>query len=143
MLYLAQTDTTVGFLSSQKQPIINAKKRAQDKPILQVVSSLKKLNDELRVPQAFKNRIRRMQKCSFIYPQGACIRVIHNKRHKEFIERFHKLYSSSANLSGHSFCIDYALSMADIIVYEKGIEFTQSNPSQIFKINKQKICKIR
>ena len=67
MLYLAQTDTTAGFLSKDEREINKAKGRALQTPCILTMSSLKELTSLVRVPKAHKNLVRKAKKTSFIY----------------------------------------------------------------------------
>lgn len=67
MLYLAQTDTTAGFLSKDEKEINKAKGRALQTPCILTMSSLKELASLVRVPKAHKNLVRKAKKTSFIY----------------------------------------------------------------------------
>lgn len=67
MLYLAQTDTTAGFLSKDEREINKAKGRALQTPCILTMSSLKELASLVRVPKAHKNLVRKAKKTSFIY----------------------------------------------------------------------------
>ena len=67
MLYLAQTDTTAGFLSKDEKEINKVKGRALQTPCILTMSSLKELVSLVRVPKAHKNLVRKAKKTSFIY----------------------------------------------------------------------------
>lgn len=67
MLYLAQTDTTAGFLSKDEREINKAKGRALQTPCILTMSSLKELVSLVRVPKTHKNLVRKAKKTSFIY----------------------------------------------------------------------------
>ena len=70
MLYLAQTDTTAGFLSKDEREINKAKGRALQTPCILTMSSLKELASLVRVPKAHKNLVRKAKKTSFIYKKA-------------------------------------------------------------------------
>lgn len=70
MLYLAQTDTTAGFLSKDEKEINKAKGRALQTPCILTMSSLKELVSFVRVPKAHKNLVRKAKKTSFIYKKA-------------------------------------------------------------------------
>lgn len=70
MLYLAQTDTTAGFLSKDEKEINKAKGRALQTPCILTMSSLKELVSLVRVPKAHKNLVRKAKKTSFIYKKA-------------------------------------------------------------------------
>jgi len=69
-LYLTQTDTTIGFVSQDISKIDRAKKRLPNKYYIRVVDSLESLKTFTRVPQKYKNRVRRAKKSTFIFPCG-------------------------------------------------------------------------
>ena len=142
-LILAQTDTTVGFLSKNPN-LINIKKNRQGKKgLIKVVSSFKELNDEVRVPKKFRKYIRHSKQTTFIYAKhNKAIRVVLEGIHHDFLKRFKSFYSSSANISGSYFIQEVAEDLADIIFYKKDIKFQEKAPSKIYKIyllHKQKI----
>lgn len=70
MLYLAQTDTTAGFLSKDEKEINKAKGRALQTPCILTMSSFKELVSLVRVPKAHKNLVRKAKKTSFIYKKA-------------------------------------------------------------------------
>lgn len=141
-LFLAQTDTTVGFLSQNPKKLSLAKKRDENQPFLICVDSYKKLKQFTRVPKKHKKRIRRADKTSFVYPNKKAIRVIKQPCHVKFLKEFDFLYSTSANIHKSKFDLDYALSCAEIIL-EDSRAFYETSASQIFKLGKKKIHKLR
>jgi len=141
-IYLAQTDTTVGFLSRDYKKLNRIKKRALNKKVLMEVESLNTLKNFVRVPGKYKKIVRRAKKTTFIYPKGDSFRVVKDKKHLEFLKKFKWLYSTSANLSGEKFDKKWAVNQADIIV-EKKEGFFEGIPSKIYKINNYEIKKIR
>lgn len=146
-VFLAQSDTTVGFLSPNPSRLVSIKQRAENKPILQTVCSYRELLKHTRVPKEHKKLVRLAKKTSFIYTNKTCLRVVKDTYHKEFLEHLALLgypcvYSSSANKSGESFREDFALSVADIVILDKR-GFKQSPPSKIFKLYKRKKLRVR
>ena len=143
LVYLVQTDTTVGFSSSSGEKLSVVKQRPQSKKILHTVDSFKTLQEYTRVPKKFKKRVRKSKKTTFIYPNGKSFRVIprENEFHP-FISKFNNLYSTSANLTSKNFEIDFALKSCDIIVYTKE-GFSEKSSSSIFMLSKNEINKIR
>ena len=141
-IYLTQTDTTVGFLSRDFKRLNKIKNRSLNKKILIEVDSLNTLKKFVRVPNKFKNRVRRAKKTTFIYPKGDSFRVVKDKKHLEFLKKFKWMYSTSANLSGQKFNKFWAFKRADVIVENKE-GFFESIPSTIYKINNYRIKKIR
>ena len=143
LIYLTQTDTTVGFLSSDDIKLSGAKQRDPQKKTLQVVSNYKTLNKLVRVPKNHKKFIRRSKRTTIIYPNKLAFRVVSkNSLHQNFLKKFDLMYSTSANKTKNNFNEEYAVNNSDIIVYTKD-EFMEKQASSIYKINKQKIKKIR
>ncbi|ALV23945.1 threonylcarbamoyl-AMP synthase TsaC [Campylobacter iguaniorum] len=140
MIYLAQTDTTAGFLSQSLLEINLAKGRRSDQPCLICVSKFKNLAKFTRIPTKFKNLVRRSSKTTFIYPNKQALRVVKNHPHSQFLDDIIWAYSSSANAHGKGFDIEFAKAKADVIIDE---EFHQSSPSKIYKISRTKLRKIR
>jgi len=141
-IYLTQTDTTVGFLSQNKEKLNTLKKRPKNKKILKEVDSLNTLKKFTRVPKEHKNRVRRAKKTTFIYPNGESFRVVRDIRHLEFLRKFKWMYSTSANLHGQKFDEKWARDKADIIVEDKRGLY-EGEASRIYKLGKRKIKRIR
>ena len=142
LLYLAQSDTTVGFLSQNPTKIINAKKRDNNKPFLITVSSLKLLKKFTKVPKIHKNRVRRAKKSSFIYSNNLAIRVVKENQHLDFLKKIEWSFSSSANISSYPYDEKFAKKSAEVIIEDKRGLF-EGKSSKIFKINKVKIRQLR
>ena len=141
-IYLTQTDTTVGFLSQNKEKLNTLKKRPKNKKILKEVDSLNTLKKFTRVPKEHKNRVRRAKKTTFIYPNGESFRVVRDIRHLEFLRKFKWMYSTSANLHGQKFDEKWARDKADIIEEDKRGLY-EGEASRIYKLGKRKIKRIR
>ena len=142
LLYLAQSDTTVGFLSQNPTKIINTKKRDNNKPFLITVSSLKLLKKFTKVPKIHKNRVRRAKKSSFIYSNNLAIRVVKENQHLDFLKKIEWSFSSSANISSYPYDEKFAKKSAEVIIEDKRGLF-EGKSSKIFKINKVKIRQLR
>ncbi|MDR1460237.1 MAG: Sua5 YciO YrdC YwlC family protein [Campylobacteraceae bacterium] len=140
MIYLAQTDTTVGFLSKEQKLLNIVKKRPLDKSCIFCSTSFKGI--VARVPNEHKKFVRRAKKTTFILPNSFSFRFVKEGAHVIFLRKTGALYSTSANLTGQSFDIDFAKQKADIIV-EDSRGFFESKPSIIIKIGKKKLKKIR
>lgn len=140
---LAQSDTTAGFLSLDKQRLNEIKNRDKNKSVIMTVDTLEKLKRHTRIPSIHKNRIRKQAKSTFIYNQNnKAIRVIKDRFHSKCLESFEYLYSTSANKHGDRFSLDFAISCSDIIVLDKrGLGELES--SKIYKINNHKIKRLR
>jgi len=143
LIYLTQTDTTVGFLSSDDKKLSGAKQRDSQQKILQVVNSFQKLTTQVRVPQKHKKFIRRAKTSTFIYPNQLAFRVVGiASNHQNFLRKFNVMYSTSANKTKNTFNKDYAIDKSDIVVYTKK-QFQENRASSIYKLNKKKKKKIR
>ncbi|WP_245945620.1 hypothetical protein [Helicobacter didelphidarum] len=139
-VFLAQTDTTIGFLSKNPHAI-NTKKGANNtKPLLREFSSFNNL--PYRIPSTFRAFVRHARKKSFILPNNASFRIIKEPLHRDFLQCFQWLYSSSANPTTQSFDLDFALKQCDIIVLDKRGLFANKS-SQILKIGNERMRKIR
>ena len=141
-LFLAQSDTTAGFLSKSKDRILLAKQNTQDKPILLESHTLFLIKKYSKIPQIINKAIRRSKKTTFIFQNNRSFRLVNDGLHSRFLEDFGLLYSSSANLHKHTFDLNFAINKADVLVVDKRGIF-ESSPSKIFKIKKNKIKKIR
>lgn len=140
MIYLSQTDTTVGLLSQNLQELNLAKKRPLNQPCLITVSSFWTLKKFVRVPNRFKNMVRRSKKTTFIYQNNISIRVVKDHKHSKFLDKIGWAYSTSANLHGEEFDLKFALLVANRVV---DTEFKPQSPSKIYKISNNSIRKIR
>ena len=140
MIFLAQTDTTAGFLSKDFTELNKAKGRALDTPCVITLSKFSELKNFVRVPNSHKNLVRRAKKTTILYPNSLAVRVIKDHEHSKFLDEFGFMYSTSANLHGKNFDLEIAKNIADIVVDDK---FSENSPSKILKISKNKIKKIR
>ncbi len=68
LVYLVQTDTTVGFSSSNDEKLSLIKQRPTSKKILHTVDSFKTLNQNTRIPKRFRRVIRNSKKTTYVYP---------------------------------------------------------------------------
>ena len=142
LVYLAQTETTAGFLSQSAQALIQTKNRPSDKSFLISVDSLQMLKTFTRIPRQHKKLVRKSSKTTFAYPCGLAIRVVKDVAHLKFLSKLSWSYSTSSNPSGQGFDEAYALEKADVIVYtQKG--FFEDKPSSIYKLGKVKMKKLR
>ncbi|WP_024954968.1 Sua5/YciO/YrdC/YwlC family protein [Sulfurospirillum arcachonense] len=142
LVYLVQTETTVGFLSQDAEKLSDSKERDKKQPFIRCVDSLSTLKKFSRVPKKFKNKIRRSQKITFIYPNNQAIRLVKDSEHLKFLKQLQWAYSSSANLTKKNFDESYAKKKADIIVEDKR-GFFEGKPSSIIKFNNKKLKKLR
>ena len=140
MIYLAQTDTTAGFLSKDYKELNIIKGRSEDQPCLIATSKFSELKKIARTPNKFKNLVRRARKITFLYPNLKAIRVVKDSKHAKFLDIHGWLYSTSANLSGMKFDEIWARSVADEIVDS---EFKENASSKIYKISKRNLKRLR
>lgn len=140
MIYLAQTDTTAGFLSKDLKKINALKNRDENQPCLITSAKFCELKSLARIPKSFKNLVRRSKKTTFIYPNNQAIRIVKECKHANFLSKNGYFYSSSANKHGKEFDEEWARSVADIILDEN---FFENVPSKILKLSKNKMIKIR
>ena len=143
LVYLVQTDTTVGFSSANDEKLFKAKQRPKEKKILNTVDSFKTLKQNTRIPKNFKKLVRNSKKTTFIYPNTNSYRVIDKSfKFYEFISKFGILLSTSANISGGHFDYKFASDASDIRVYEKD-DFDEKTASKIYILKKKKSIRIR
>jgi len=141
-VFLVQTDTTVGFLSQNDLQLAQIKERSSSKPFVQVCASLKTLKTLARVPNKYKNRVRRAKKTTFVYGNNKGIRVVKEKRHADFVKPFGWFYSTSANENSLSYEKEFAKAKSDIIVEDiKGL--FEGESSSIFKLANNKMIRLR
>jgi len=141
-LFLAQSDTTVGFLSKDYKLINKTKNRDEETPLIEVFASFSQLKKKIRVPDKIKKRVKRAKKTTFILSNKRSFRVVFESSHKRFLENFGPMFSSSANEHKKSFDLDFALNSADIVVLDsRGLY--ESSPSSIIKTNGTKLAKLR
>ena len=143
LVYLIQTDTTVGFSSLNDEKLSTIKQRPTSKKILHTVDSFKTLNENTRVPKNFRKKVRNAKKTTFIYPNGKSFRVVNQDSHfYDFIYKFSILYSTSANKTTEKFQREFAINGADIIVEDKR-GFFETKASTIIKLSKASLKRLR
>ena len=139
LIYLVQTNTTVGFLSQNLEKLNQTKKRPPNKKFLKVVSEYYLLP---RSPKKFRKKIRRTPNNNTYVIKNEAYRVITEPHHREFLKKFSWMYSSSANESGKNFEEKFATKNADVLVMDKRGYF-ESEPSKIYKLSKNKMKRLR
>lgn len=138
---LAQTDTTVGFLSQSPIRLREIKGRSEEKPFLKVFSSFQTLQAHVRIPRQYKHLVRYARKTTFIVKNQA-FRYVDDPSHTALIEQFGWLYSTSANKSGEGYEADFCRSHADWIIEDvRGLQ--ECSSSRIFKLGHHRLKKIR
>ena len=138
---LAQTDTTVGFLSQNASKLAHIKGRTPDKPFLKNLFSLNELKKNIRIPQNRKKEIRRAKKTTYIVKNQA-FRVAHFPASSVLFQNAGWFYSTSANKSGERFDYNFAKEKADIIVTNE-VGLFESEPSRLVKCNERKKVRLR
>jgi tRNA A37 threonylcarbamoyladenosine synthetase subunit TsaC/SUA5/YrdC len=143
LVYLVQTDTTVGFSSYNDEKLSFIKQRPTSKKILHTVDSFKTLTQHTRVPKNFRKKVRNSKKTTFVYPNTKSFRVVpKDSNFYDFIHKFNILYSTSANKTAESFDKDFATIGADILVEDKK-GFYETKASTIIKLSKNASKKLR
>ncbi|GAA8020324.1 hypothetical protein JP0557_14050 [Helicobacter pylori] len=141
LVYLAQSDTTIGLLSKDRKKLNALKGRPKNQSVLIESADFATLKSLVRAPNAFKNFIRRSAKTTFIYPNSNAVRVVRG-RHGDFLKRFKTLYSTSANLTQYAYDEEIASKLADVIVSDERGLF-ESSSSKIFRLYKDKRVRVR
>ena len=141
-VFLAQTDTTVGFLSRDSGKLAGIKERPDTKPFLKVYAALESYKSSgNRVPNRYKNTLRRSKKTTFVIKNSA-FRIVKSEPHLSLIKKALWFYSTSANRSGHGFERTFCEESADIIVEDfRGLH--EEPPSSIMKLGRTKRRKLR
>ncbi|MEO1941577.1 MAG: Sua5 YciO YrdC YwlC family protein [Campylobacterales bacterium] len=142
LVYLAQTDTTVGFLSRNRGLLNRLKGRPENQPVLREVASLEILKEFTRVPKRFRREVRRRRQVTYLYPNWEALRVVDWGPHSNFLKKFGWLYSTSANPTGGSFSLQWAWERADLVLVDRRGLF-DAPPSPIYRLGRRKKLKIR
>ncbi len=142
LVYLVQTDTTAGFLSQNANALARAKGRDPKKPFLMSVSSCYKQKRVVRTPRVFKKEVRRAYKCTYLYPNRKAVRIVSEGVHHLFLKKFTFMYSTSANMHGAHFNLQYACRKADVIVEER-FGFFEGEPSSFYRLGRRKKTRLR
>ncbi len=142
MVILTQTDTTVGFLSQDEKSIQDIKQRKSSKPFIKVYKDFKTLLDSRhRIPQKYKNNIRRSNKTTFIVKNRA-FRVAKDSLDSQILRNIFWNYSTSANEKSKIFDREFCEKKADIIIENKE-KLQELSSSSLYKINHVKKRQIR
>lgn len=140
-LILAQTDTTVGFLSQDESLLIRAKGRPENKPFLKVFASFQQMTQHTRIPLKFKTWVRHAHRTTFVIKNQA-FRYVGGSEHARIVERYEWLYSTSANESGKGYDPDHCKEKSDLII-EDNRGLYEASPSSIYQLSTSKIKKLR
>lgn len=144
-VYLTQTDTTAGFLSQSPNILLSIKKREQDKPFITILDSMSTLRSKFRINKKFRKFVRNSKKTSFVLEKNNfSFRVCPNTHpHHDFVKKYRSIYTTSANLAGKKFDIEFALKNCSTIVLNHLLELEEKESSKIIKINNRKMKKLR
>ncbi len=134
-IFLAQTDTTAGFLCSSPTLLNRAKLRPSSQAVLKTFASLQCATQELRVPISHRHFVRRASKTSVILPSKKSFRIVKEPLHREFLRYFGGLYSTSANRTKEPFSLEFALQVADVVIVDsRGLY--EDKPSAIYRLSR-------
>lgn len=139
---LAQTDTTVGFLSQNSDKLDDAKSRAPLKQYLITYPNLDSFKgSNKRIPIHRRKLFRRAKKTTFIV-KGTAFRISPTTLSSQILREMKWTYSTSANESGKNFDLDFCESKADIIITNKD-GLSEKSSSKLLRINDVKIKRLR
>lgn len=139
-VFLTSTDTTIGFVSQNRDRLNKIKQRPENKKFITAISSLDTLKNITRVPNLHKNRVRRSTKTTFII-RDESFRVVKDEDHLKLIDRLKWAYTTSANLSGNTYDEEFALNCADVII--SPLNQYKSKASQILKLGIRNLKRLR
>ncbi len=140
LVFLTQTDTTIGFVSQNADKLTAIKQRPPHKHYIKALPSLQALKSFTRVPDMHKNRVRRAKKTTFIMPNGYAYRVVRDHLHLLLLNRLKWAYTTSANLSSEAYDENFAKKSADIIITPLKQKHSASN---IYQLGKTTLKRIR
>ena len=140
-VYLTATDTTVGFVSQSAERLDTIKGRPAHKRYITALPSLRALKRRTRIPAHHRNRVRRARRTTFILPDGRSWRIIHDPRHRRFIQRLGWAYTTSANRSGEAYDEAWAREVANVVI--EPLDMTDPAPSTILKLGRERVRRIR
>ena len=138
-VFLAQSDTTVGFLSQSSKRLNEIKKRPLDKKFITLYNSFNSLNK--RTPLKYRNLIRRSKKTTFILKNKA-FRVAPSAFKSELLKKHTWFYSTSANQSGETFDATFAKRSSDVVVSDID-GFSEKSASRLLKLSNTNIKRLR
>lgn len=139
---LTQTDTTVGFVSQNHTRLSEIKERPTSKPFITVYKNFRAFTqDNKRIPNAQKNRVRRSSKTTYIVKQLA-FRVANDKLNSSILRKSVWNYSTSANETSKNFDRDFCEEKTDIIIEDKS-SLNEGTSSSLYKINNKKTKRLR
>jgi len=128
-IVLVQTDTTVGFISQNHEKLAQIKSRPINKPFIRVINS----SQNLRIPNKYKNLVRRSKQITFIVNNQA-FRISNKIKASQIIRNLSWHYSTSANQTNKNFNREFCEQNADIII-ETVDGLQELNSSSLIKLN--------
>jgi tRNA A37 threonylcarbamoyladenosine synthetase subunit TsaC/SUA5/YrdC len=139
---LAQTDTTVGFLSQDSHQLYEIKSRVSSKPFIKVFDSFKSLTHaNQRVPKRYRKLVRNSHKTTFIVKMNS-FRIAQSTLNSTLLRELSWSYSTSANESGKKFERGFCEKKADIIIEDsRGLE--EKSSSTIYRLGRVKKRRLR
>jgi len=141
-IILAQTDTTVGFLSQNAALLREIKVRSTEKPFICVFHNFSTLKHQgIRIPNRYKRCVRRSKKRTYIVKDQA-FRVGSYPANSAVLRQLQWSFSTSANESGKSYDPIFCEQKADIIVQEKHGLY-EGRASELYKINNKRKKRLR
>ena len=139
---MAQTDTTVGFLSQNDKKLFEIKQRDSSKPFIKIYKDFKTfLSYKNRIPQNQKKFVRHSKKITFIVKNKA-FRVTKNHLNSTIFDKLDWYYSTSANRSRENFDKNFCKEKSDIII-EDANSLKETTSSNLIKINNFKKKRLR
>ena len=140
-LILAQTDTTVGFLSQDEFLLARTKGRPDNKPFLKVFSTFGQMTQHIRIPLKHRTWVRHARRTTFVIKNQA-FRYVGGSQHARLVERYGWLYSTSANESGKGYDQAFCKEHSDLIIEDaQGLQ--ECSPSKIFKLTSTQYKRLR
>ena len=140
LVFLTQTDTTIGFVSQNAEKLTAIKQRPPHKHYIKALPSFKTLKSFARVPKIHKNRVRRSKETTFIMPNGYSYRVVQDKHHLLLLNRLNWAFTTSANLSSEAYDESFAKENTDVIITPLK---QKKSASDIYKLGKTSLKRIR
>lgn len=140
-VFLAQTDTTVGFLSQDAKRLEKIKMRPNNKPFLKVYADLSRLKNDIRIPLYHRHRVRHSRKTTFIVKDQA-FRFVQEGEHSHLIREYGWFYSTSANESGKHYDPAFCKNVCDWII-EDSRGLYEASASRIYKLGHNRFKKLR
>jgi len=138
LVFLAKTDTAIGFVSQDAKRLNATKQRDSEQPLITTVSSLDNISN--RIPLKYKKMVRRSKKTTFILSNKNSFRLSNDNTHNILLNKLRWAYSTSANITGEEYNYEFALQNADVAVYPLR---ANDIPSILIKIGKSNAKRIR